>query len=369
MILTGDIGGTKTHVALFDWKAERVDPIYLETYPSRNYDSLEQILTEFFDAYQTSLKPASWKDGQDELPKHDQESSEEDGGTRGTVLQPNVEPFRIEAACFGVAGPVINNRCHTTNLPWIVDGAELAKRWDVPIVRLLNDLEATAYGLLLLRPDETELLNPTARPVLNRAIGLIAAGTGLGESIMFWDGACYCPMPSEGGHCDFAPNSDLEIALLRHLRTAYLHVSYERVLSGPGLHAIYEFLRDTNKNEPTWLAERLKVGDPPAVIAEVGLAGQAEICVQALDLFVSIYGAEAGNLALKALSLGGVYVGGGIAPRLLAKLKDGTFMRSFTAKGRYKRLLSTIPVHVITNPQTALLGAASVAARLQKGGA
>jgi glucokinase len=369
MILAGDIGGTKTHVALFDWTTERVDPIYLETYPSRDYDSLEQILTEFSDAYRQSPKPACGTADEAQLPKPDEESAEDEQGPTVDVRLSEVSHLSIEAACFGVAGPVINNRCHTTNLPWVVDGAELAKRFDIPIVRLLNDLEATAYGLLLLRPDETEVLNPMARPVLKRAIGLIAAGTGLGESVVFWDGACYCPMPSEGGHCDFAPNTDLEIALLRHLRTAYLHVSYERVLSGPGLHAIYEFLRDTNKNEPTWLAERLKAGDPAAVITEVGLAGQAEICVQALDLFVSIYGAEAGNLALKALSLGGVYVGGGIAPRILSKLKEGTFMRTFTAKGRYKRLLSTIPVHVITNPQTALLGAASMAARLQKAGA
>ncbi len=171
-------------------------------------------------------------------------------------------------------------------------------------------------------------------------------------------------MPSEGGHADFAPNNDYEIELLRYLRTQYLHVSYERVVSGPGLHALYEFIRDTKKNEPTWLAEKIKAGHPAAEIAEAGLKGQAEIASQALDLFASLYGAEAGNLALKVLSLDGVYVAGGIAPKLIKKLKDGTFMKAFTNKGRYKRLLSTIPVKVVMNQQTGLIGAASVASAL-----
>jgi glucokinase len=233
---------------------------------------------------------------------------------------------------------------------------------------LLNDLEATAHGLLVLRPDETFTLNAGTPAADRRALALIAAGTGLGESILFWDGMRYRPMPSEGGHADFAPTSEIEIELLRYLRTSYLHVSYERVLSGAGQHAIYEFLRDTKKNEPTWVAERLKVGDPAAIITEIGLQKGAEICVQALELFVSIYGAEAGNLALKALALDGVYVGGGIAPKLLPKLKEGGFMRAFTAKGRYKKLMSGIPVRVILNEKTALLGAAAVGAQAVQGG-
>ena len=219
---------------------------------------------------------------------------------------------------------------------------------------------------MVLRSDETAALNAGTPVSDKRALALIAAGTGLGEAILMWDGARYRPLPSEGGHTDFAPTSDLEIELLRYLRASYLHVSYERVLSGGGLYAIYEFLRDTKKNEPTWLAERLKVGDPAPIIAEVGLAKQAEICVQALDLFASIYGAEAGNLALKAMALDGVYLGGGIAPKLLSKLQDGTFMRAFTNKGRYKRLMSSIPVRVIMNDKAGLLGAASVAARLAR---
>jgi glucokinase len=285
--------------------------------------------------------------------------------TDGQEKEPEAPaPVPVAAACFGVAGPVIENYSRTTNLAWVVDGSIIAKQFDIPHVRLVNDLEATAYGLLLLRPDEVEVLNPGAPPKKRQALALVAAGTGLGEGILFWNGTAYQPMPSEGGHADFAPNNDAEIELLRYLRGQYLHVSYERLLSGPGLHAIYEFLRDTKKNEPTWLAEKIKAGNPAAEIAEAGLKGQAEIARQALDLFASIYGAEAGNLALKALSLDGVYVGGGIAPKLIKKLKDGTFMQAFVNKGRYKRLMSNIPVRVVMNPQTALLGAASIAGAL-----
>jgi glucokinase len=246
----------------------------------------------------------------------------------------------------------------------VVDGATLATRFDIPKVKLLNDLEAMAHGILLLRPDEVEILNVGTPPPHNQALALIAAGTGLGESILFWNGSRYQPMPSEGGHADFAPNNDNEIELLRHLRSHYLHVSYERVLSGPGLHAIYDYVRDSKKNEPTWLSEQIKAGDPAAVIAEAGLKGQADIAKLALDLFASIYGAEAGNLALKAMTLNGVYLGGGIAPKLLAKLKDGTFMKAFKNKGRYARFMGSIPVKVVMNQKTPLLGAASVAAAL-----
>ncbi len=354
MILAADIGGTKVSMALFDWKEERVEPVHERTFASTDFDTFEDLLEEFLNPEDRDV---------DEVP--------EDSAPEGQAEAASVEsttPVRppIDAACFGVAGPVTENRVRTTNLPWTLAGNELAKRFDIPYVRLLNDLEATAYGLLVLRPDEFEVLNPGTPPNTNQAIGLIAAGTGLGEAILFWDGLRYQPLPSEGGHADFAPNSDLEIDLLRYLRTSYLHVSYERVLSGAGLHAIYEFLRDTKKNEPTWLAERLKVEDPAATIAEAGLKKQAEIAAQALDLFMSIYGAEAGNLALKAMAVNGIYLGGGIAPKLLSKLKDGAFMRGFTAKGRYKRLLSAIPVRVIMNQQTALLGAAAVGAQIGK---
>jgi glucokinase len=348
MILAGDIGGTKTNLALYDWKTERVEPARGESYASADYASLEDILEEFLNP---PPEPSDKKDDEAQDAPAEQ------------------EPLILDAACFGVAGPVIENTSKTTNLPWVVDGAALSKRFTIPHVRLLNDLEATAYGVLVLKADEVDVLNAGTPPKTKGAMALIAAGTGLGEAMLFWDGKTYKPMPSEGGHSSFAPTSDLEIDLLRYLRTQHTHVSYERVLSGMGLHAIYEFLRDTKKNEPTWLAEKIKVGDPAAIIAEAGLKKQAEIAVQTLDMFATIYGAEAGNLALKAMALDAVYVGGGIAPRLLAKLKDGMFMKAFADKGRYKKLLAGIPVRVITNPKAALLGAASVAAQLRKGSA
>jgi glucokinase len=352
MILAGDIGGTKSHLALYEWTTERIDPVRLETFQSADYASLDEMLTEFL----FPPKP---------LPPSDQldQANQEDASLLPTASAP---PLTLDAACFGVAGPVFDNHSKTTNLPWVVDGPALSKQFDIRHVQLLNDLEAMAHGILLLRSDELATLNAGTPPTYKQAIALIAAGTGLGEAILFWDGSGYRPMPSEGGHADFAPNSDQEIELLRHIRSQYLHVSYERVLSGPGLLAIYEYLRDTKKNEPTWLAEKIKAGDAPAEIAEAGLKGQAEIAKQALDLFASIYGAEAGNLALKAMAINGVYLGGGIAPKLLVKLKDGTFMKAFTNKGRYKRLLSQIPVHVVTNQHTGLLGAAAMAARLSQ---
>jgi glucokinase len=358
MILAGDIGGTKTHLALFEWKAERVGPVREETFHSADYQSLEDILDEFLNRPEPEPDASSLEI----------EDVGDSGGPAAAEKESPVRPLLIDAACMGVAGPVIDNRCRTTNLPWIIDGPAIGERFNIANVRLLNDLEATAYGILLLRDDEVFVLNAGAPPKKRQALALIAAGTGLGESILFWNGAKYQPMPSEGGHADFAPNSDSEIELLRHLRGSYLHVSYERVLSGPGLHAIYDYLRDTKKNEPTWLAEKIKVEDPAATIAQAGLTGKVEIAKQALDLFASIYGAEAGNLALKALALDGVYVGGGIAPKLIDKLKDGIFMRSFTNKGRYKRLMSAIPVKVVMNSKTALLGAASVAGSMVAAG-
>ncbi|MDP9131639.1 MAG: glucokinase [Nitrospirota bacterium] len=357
MILAGDIGGTKTNLALYEWTTDRIEPVHADSFHSADYTALEEIVDEFL---RTLPSTPFLEGGLIDEARDEDENEAEDTETPKLPL----ELIQLTAACFGVAGPVIDNRCHTTNLPWIIDGHALAQRFHISQVHLLNDLEATAHGLLLLRADEVVVLNAGAPPKKKQALALIAAGTGLGECILYWDGTRYHPLPSEGGHTDFAPNSDSEIELLRHLRGSYLHVSYERILSGPGLHAVYEYLRDTKKNEPTWLAEKIKVGDPAAEIAEAGLNGQTEIAKQALDMFASIYGAEAGNLALKALTLAGVYVAGGIAPKLLKKLQDGSFMRGFTNKGRYKRLMSQIPVKVVTNDKTALLGAAAVAARL-----
>lgn len=351
MILAGDIGGTKTVLALFEWGEERSDPTFQETYWSTDYPSFEEILTEF-------LQEAA-KQG-----RSDSQEEENADAEASAAPPPSLEDLSFAAACFGVAGPVQDNRSRTTNLPWEIDGETLKDRLRTPHVRIINDVEAFARSVLLLRLDEVHVLNPGKASESPQTKALIAAGTGLGEAMLFWDGTRYQAAASEGGHADFAPNSDLEIDLLRYLRTTHLHVSYERVLSGAGIHAIYQFLRDTKHNEPTWLAERLKTGDPAAIISEAGLTGKAEIASQTLEMFCSIYGAEAGNLALKCFALGGIYLGGGIAPKVLPKLQEGAFMRAFTAKGRYKRLMASIPVSVILNPNAGLLGAASLAASL-----
>ncbi|MDT7043300.1 glucokinase [Candidatus Nitronereus thalassa] len=346
MILAGDIGGTKTYLALYQWKQDRVDSVREEKFYNADFESFEEILSEFLNPPEEPIDSDEFEDDPD---------SEQASGLPD-------EP--IEAACFGVAGPITDNRCRATNLPWVIDGNALASHLRIPKVQLLNDVEAMAHGILVLRPDETELVNGQATPTGTKV--LIAPGTGLGESILYWDGDRYHPMASEGGHASFAPTSDLEIDLLRYIRTNFLHVSVERVLSGEGLYLIYQFLRDTKKNEPTWFAEQLPTGNPPALISEAALKGKPEICVQAMELFVAILGSEAGNLALKALSRGGIYLGGGIVPRIVPLLKDKRFTQSFIAKGRFKRLLEALPVHVILNDQAGLLGSASVAAQLAR---
>jgi glucokinase len=229
-------------------------------------------------------------------------------------------------------------------------------------VWLLNDLEANAYGIATLAPEDFLTLNEGA-PQAEGNAAVIAAGTGLGEAGLYWDGRRHRPFASEGGHASFAPSNTLQVELLRYLLTHFTHVSWERVLSGPGLHTIYTFLRDTGRGiEPAWLSEEIHTGDPAAAISGAALEDRCALCMQALDLFVALYGAEAGNLALKVMATGGVFVGGGIAPKIIEKLKDATFMQAFTAKGRLQPLLETIPVHVILNDQTALYGAARYAA-------
>ena len=322
MILAGDIGGTTTRLAVFEATGARLDLLAQADFPSGRYPGLEAILSEF-------------------LEKH---------------------PAVIEVACFGIAGPVRQGRVETPNLSWVVDGKRLAQLLGLDGVGLLNDLEATAHGALVLDPADLAVLNEGAACAAgNRAV--IAAGTGLGEAGLCWDGKSYRPFASEGGHADFAPRDDLEVELLQHLRRKFGHVSYERVVSGPGLQNLYNFLRDSGRGtEPDWLVERLRREDPSAAIASAALEGSSELCVLALDRFVSNYGAEAGNLALKFLSTGGVYLGGGIAPKILPKLREPVFLESFTDKGRYRKILETIPVRVILNDRAALLGAARHAA-------
>src|SRR5574337_1609938 len=318
MILAGDIGGTKTVIGLFEETSTGLQAIREETFPSQSYVSLEAILNQF--------------------------------------MGPGSRP-PLHAACFGVAGPVIEGTSRATNLPWELDERSLAEAFRLPRVKLLNDLEATAYGMLHLDPTDLYVLQPGLPR--KGSIAVIAAGTRLGEAILYWDGTRYHPMATEGGHTDFGPRSDLEVELCRYLQREYGHVSYERVLSGPGLFNIYRFLRDSGITlEPEWLRTRIAEDDAGAVISEIGLAGDDPLCTKALELFVSVYGAEAGNLALKAFAIGGVYIGGGIAPKILPKLQDGTFTRAFANKGRFAELLRSIEVKVALNPRTPLLGAA-----------
>lgn len=322
MILAGDVGGTKTLLALFDASAPR-SPVREATYPSGEFGSLAEILQQFLDA-----------------------------GSRG----------RLQGACFAVAGPVIEGKSRPTNLPWELAEEELAALLGTR-VRLLNDLQGTGYGVLTLAPEESVTLQAgVARPG-NMAV--IAAGTGLGEAILVRTDAGPHVVASEGGHADFGPRTELEDALLAYLRREFGRVSYERLLSGPGLQNIYRFLRDSGiAPEPDWLRDRLTAEDPAAVISEVGLAAGHPLCVRALDLFVSIYGAEAGNLALKAFALGGVFVAGGIAPKILPTLQEGSFVAAFVDKGRLSGLMRSLPVRVILNPRVALIGAATVAREL-----
>lgn len=322
MILAGDIGGTKTTLAFFEVEGGRLKPVVEETFPSREHSGLEEIVGKFV---------ASQK-----LP--------------------------VQRACFGVAGPVKRGSSETPNLAWVVDARLLAGQLGLRTVRLVNDLEANAYGIAALEAKDFVLLNK-GEPDAEGNAAIISAGTGLGEAGLYWDGQQHHPFASEGGHADFAPQSDLELELLRYLLRQFAHVSWERVLSGPGLLNIYKFLRDTGRGvEPAWLAEEMRQRDPSAAISRIAPEGRSTLCEEALHLFVSLYGAEAGNLALKVMATGGVFVGGGIAPKIIQKLQDSTFMAAFTAKGRMAPLLEAMPVRVILNDKTALLGAARVAA-------
>ena len=261
---------------------------------------------------------------------------------------------------------VVDGKCQTTNLPWVLEERALADAIKVPRVKLLNDLEAAAYGMLYLQPEEMCVLQASLAPKVTGNVAVIAAGTGLGEAMLYWDGAQYHPIASEGGHADFGPRTPLEVELLQYLTMKFGgHVSYERVLSGPGFQNIYQFLRDCGHgSESPGMAERLAVGDPNATIADLGLAGADPLCVATVELFAALYGAEAGNLALRCVATGGVFVGGGIAPKLLPALRTGTFLQTFADKGRYSKFMKKIEVSVALNPRAPLIGAAHFARRL-----
>ncbi|RPH37403.1 glucokinase [bacterium] len=323
MILAGDIGGTKTNLAYFKEENGRVIPVQLKSYPSQQYRSVLEII----DAMQKEL------------------------------------PAPITAAAFGVAGPIVEGRSKLTNLDWEVIADKIRDGLKLPHVGLLNDLEATAYGVLNL-PESDRLTLQPGEVRKHAAIAVIAAGTGLGEGALIWDGKRYRAMPSEGGHSDFASRNELEMELLRFLLTKFKRVSYERILSGPGFASLYEFFRARSREpEPAWLSEAIKADpSPAAAISRAGLERTDPVCVQVLDLFVSLYGAEAGNLALKVLATGGVYIGGGIAPKILSKIQEGGFLEAFTSKGRHSPLLKSMPLYVILNDKIALYGAAYYAA-------
>ncbi len=323
MILAGDIGATKTNLALFELVEDTLTMHAQQQFPSCEFSSLVEVIKAF--EKETSMPS-------------------------------------IEAACFGIAGPVIEERCRTTNLPWEITLSGLQEYLATYKVRLLNDLEATAYGMLYLPEDEFIDLNPTGRTMHgNRAV--IAAGTGLGEAILYYDGTHYHPIGSEGGHSDFAPLTEQQDELLKWMRNRYPeHVSYERILSGPGIHTLYEFLYESGfAPQPAFMINIPKDKDRSAMISECALKEHDPLCMETLRLFTEIYGAEAGNLALKSISLGGVYIGGGIAPKILSVMTNDHFMNGFASKGRFEELLRGMQVKISLNPETALLGAAHFA--------
>lgn len=326
-IIAGDLGGTKTLLALYHGKDGVLALLRESTYQSRAHQTFAEILDDFLAA---------------------------------GVQEP------IGAACFDVAGPVVEGRVQTTNLPWLLDERALAEKLATPRVKLLNDLAATAYGMLYLPATDLVCLHAGTTPARAGHVSVIAAGTGLGEAYLFWDGKSHHPIASEGGHADFAPRTDVEIGLLRWLRQRLGgHVSYERVLSGPGLFGVYEYLRESGAEAESdaLRAELQSGGDPSAAVSGAALERNDPLASRALDLFCEIYGAEAGNMALRCLTSGGVYVGGGIAPKILPALQR-SFMKGYLDKGRFEKLVRDIPVRVSLEPRTALLGAAHYALRL-----
>lgn len=321
LILAGDVGGTSTRLAYFQADRGGLTVLAQAQYKSAAHGSLIEMVRHFADRH-------------------------------------GVVP---ERACFGIAGPILNGRVRTPNLPWTIDGADLAAALGLPRVRLINDLEANTYGIASLKREDLLTLN-TGIPHPDGTIAVVSAGTGLGESLAYWDGATHRPLPSEAGHGDFAPRNELEMELLRYLQEKHGRVSYERVLSGPGILDIYRFLRDKRYfPEHPSVAAAMGSEDPPAVITRAALQGICPMCAKTLDMFIAVYGAEAGNAALRFLATGGVYLGGGIAPKIIELLKGATFMVAFTAKGRLSPLVQSIPVYVILNESTALLGAGRAA--------
>ena len=317
LILAGDVGGTSTRLAFFEADNARLAVVAERHYPSRQHGSLAEIVMPFMKEHR--LTP--------------------------------------EQACFGIAGPVLDEKVTTPNLPWSIESSELARVIGLSSVKLINDLDANIYGIGVLKDEELAVLNQ-GKSNPTGTIAVISAGTGLGEALAYWDGACHRPLPSEAGHADFAPRSKTETELLIFLQAEYGRVSYERVVSGPGLVNIYRYLRDERRlSETTAVVDAMLTVDPAQAITTAAMNGNCPLCSTTIDLFISIYGAEAGNAALRFFATGGVYIGGGIAPHIIDKLRGSDFMRAFTTKGRLSPILESIPLKVILNDRTALLGA------------
>lgn len=327
MILAGDVGGTKVHLALYNFEGGNLVKLREEKFPASDYPCLDDVVKEF-------------------LGKGSEKAEE------------------IVASCFGCPGPVRDGRLKLTNLPWELDARDLQRNLGIEHIFLINDLEANGYGIPELAKDKIYTLHEGDTAGVGHR-GLISAGTGLGECVLVWDGKLrrHLPIPSEGGHVDFAPRDEREIALLNYLRrTLNGRVSFERVVSGIGIRNVYAFLRDDQKmEEPAWLRERMATEDPNAVIGTCAEAESSEICVETMNLFAAAFGAKAGNLALTLLSAGGIYLGGGIAPKALKVMSNGRFTQAFLDKGRMTPILETVPVRVILDDTCALLGAAAYA--------
>ncbi len=328
LVLAGDVGGTKTNLATFAVNGAGLMPDRQERYPSESFPGLNAIIREFLTS----------------------------------------EKRRISGAAFGIPGPIRAGRAKPTNLTWGVDAAEIATEFSIPFVGLLNDLAANAHGIAELAPEDFAVIQVgAAHPVGNRCV--VSPGTGLGEAGLFWDGQRHQVWACEGGHGDFAPRNTLEIALLEYLIKHYGHVSCERVASGMGIENIYKFLRETGRGrENPRVAEEMKTGDIGAIVSKHAAAGDCAMCAQAIEIFIGCLGAEAGNMALKSMALGGVFLGGGIPVKLLANLQGVAFTHPFNDKGRLSDLMQSIPVKVVLNDQAALLGAARHAVDGSRGG-
>ena len=323
MILAGDIGGTNARLAAFETEGSRLQCVVEKVYPSKEHGGLPEIVADFV----------------------------------------KTEGIPAQSACFGVAGPVRGGRSKISNLPWVIDSRELATQLRLRTVGLINDLEALAYGLDMLESKDLVTISEGASDA-DGNMAVVSAGSGLGEAGLYWDGFRHHPFACEGGHTEFAPKNDVEVELLQYLMKKYghQHVSYERILSGPGVHNVYEFLRDTGKEEePEWLKEQFaSTRDIPALISELALSNKAAICNRTLSIFVSIFGSEAGNCALKFMGTGGIFVAG-IAGKIVPKMKEPCFMESFLDKGRMRPLLESVPVKVVLNDDSGLIGAARFA--------